>query len=168
METSWRVRGQPPPPLLRKWLVTRGSLTQRVRRICPLHFSVKVVRQGWGKPLAEEAKLLKLSPFGYVRIREVNLCCKQQPIVFARTIMPLQSLQGQLRQLLKLGSQPLGEILFTQRAHRKIAYIDCLKRNHPFFQLASRHLKQIPPSLWRRRSIFLLKNKPLLVQEIFL
>ncbi len=168
MEAFWRVRGQQPPQIWRKWLFTRGSLTQRVRETCPQHFRVKVVRQCWAKPLAEEAKLLKLSPFGYARIREVKLCCEHRTLIFARTIMPLQSLQGELRQLLTLGSQPLGEILFAQHAQRKIAYIDCLKRNHPLFQLATRHLEQIPPSLWIRRSIFLLKNKPLLVQEIFL
>lgn len=168
MEAFWRVRGQQPPKLLRERLLVRGSLTQHVRETCPQHFHVKIVRQYWGKPLAEEAKLLGLSPSSYARIREVKLCCNNKPVVFARTIMPLHSLQGALRQLLKLGSQPLGEILFAQHAHRKIAYIDCLKRNHRLFQLASLCIEKSPHAFWIRRSIFILKNKPLLVQEIFI
>ncbi len=168
MDVFWQVRGRQPPNSLRSCLFAQGSLTQRVRETCPQHFHVKVLRQYWANPFADEARLLNLSPFGYSRIREVELCCGDRSVVFARTVIPVSSLQGGLRHLLKLGSQPLGEILFAQHAQRKVAHIDCLKRNHPLFQLATRHLEQIPPSLWTRRSIFILKNKPLLVQEIFL
>lgn len=167
-EAFWQVRGRQPPNPLRSWLFAQGSLTQRVRETCPQHFHVKVLRQYWARPFVDEAQLLKLSSFSYARIREVQLCCKDQAIIFARTIMPLQSLKGELRHLLKLGSQPLGEILFAQHAQRKTAQIDCLKRNHRLFQLATQNLEQLPQSLWIRRSIFILKNKPLLVQEIFL
>jgi len=167
MKAFWRVRGQPPMSL-RTWLFERGSLTQRVRETCTQSFHIKVLREYWARPFAEEARLLKLSPHHCARIREVQLCCGDRPMVFARTIMPLDSVQGQLRPLLRLGSQPLGEILFTQHAHRINAQICHLFPHNPLFQLAITHLKQPPAILWARRSIFILKNKPLLVQEIFL
>jgi|WetSurMetagenome_2_1015567.scaffolds.fasta_scaffold274334_1 chorismate lyase len=167
MGSYWRIRGRQPPDLLREWLFLRGSLTQRLRETCPQHFHVKVLRQYWAKPLVDEAQALNLSLFSYVRIREVQLCCEKHPKVFARTIMPHSSLQGALRHLLKLGTQPLGEILFTQHAQRINAQICQLHSNHRLFQLAVMYSKQNPHELWMRRSIFLLKNQPLLVQEIF-
>jgi chorismate--pyruvate lyase len=168
MDVFWQVRGQQPPISLRSWLFAQGSLTQRVRETCPQHFHVKVLRQCWASPFADEARLLKLSPFSYARIREVQLCCGDRSVVFARTVIPVSSLQGGLRHLLKLGTQPLGEVLFTQRAQRINAQVCRLQSNHPLFQMLATHLEQKQPDLWMRRSIFILKNKPLLVQEIFL
>jgi chorismate lyase len=168
MDVFWQVRGQRPPMSLRAWLCAQGSLTQRVRATCPQGFRVKVLRQCWAKPFADEARLLNLSPFSYSRIREVQLCCGNRAVVFARTVIPLSSLQGGLRHLLKLGSQPLGEVLFTQRAQRINAQIHRLQPHHRLFQLAALYVEQLPNELWIRRSIFILKNNPLLVQEIFL
>jgi len=168
MDVLWKVRGKQPPNPLKSRLIAQGSLTERVRETCPLHFHVNVLRQYWASPFADEARLLKLSPFSYARIREVELCCGNNPIVFARTVIPVSSLRGGLRHLLKLGTQPLGEVLFTQRAQRINPQICHLKSNHPLFQMLSIRLEQKPPELWMRRSIFILKNKPLLVQEIFL
>jgi chorismate lyase len=168
MDIFWQVRGRQPPNFLRSWLYAQGSLTQRVRETCPKHFKIKVLRQYWANPFADEARLLKLSPFSYARIREVQLCCGNRPVVFARTVIPMCSLQGGLRHLLKLGTQPLGEVLFTQRAQRINAQICRLQSNHNLFQIVALHLEQKPLELWMRRSIFILKNKPLLVQEIFL
>lgn len=168
MISFWRVHGRQPPDFLKEWLFAQGSLTQRVRETCPKQFHIKVLRQYWAKPLVDEARLLKLSPFSYARIREVQLCCGDRPVVFARTVMPQSSLQGALRHLLKLGSQPLGEVLFTQHARRINAQICRLQPNHRLFQIATMYSEQSFNELWMRRSIFILKNKPLLVQEIFL
>ncbi|MEY3220752.1 MAG: hypothetical protein RIT27_2109 [Pseudomonadota bacterium] len=167
MKDVWQRRGRQPPVSLRTWLFERGSLTQRVRETCPQSFHIKVLRQFWARPSIEEARFLKSPPDRCARIREVQLCCGDRPLVFARTVMPLDGVRGQLRQLLKLGSQPLGEVLFTQHARRINAQIRCLSPHNNLFHRAMSHAKQPPDFLWGRRSIFILKNKPLLVQEIF-
>tara|TARA_R100000093_G_scaffold70585_2_gene44084 strand:- start:635 stop:964 length:330 start_codon:yes stop_codon:yes gene_type:complete len=100
-----------------------------------------------------------------VLVREVILMGKGEPWVFARSLLPLSSLKGRLRQLRHLNTRPLGGFLFRQPdLEREPMEISRLKPGQRY----------VPPSLqrgetlWGRRSVFRLEGRPLLVSEVFL
>jgi chorismate--pyruvate lyase len=98
-------------------------------------------------------------------IREVILRGKDQPWVFARSVLPLTSLTGSLRRLRKQGNRPLGAFLFSQpNLKRSVIDLSFISRHHSY--VPGELLKEA--SVWGRRSIFVLENKPLLVSEVFL
>ena len=164
----WRFREL--PPHLRTWLLDHTSLTQRLQRLCGEAIQVEVLTQGWQRPLLTEGQRLGLPFTQYARIRQVYLCCQQQPWVFARTVIPNTTLAGEHRRLAQLGRHPLGSVLFAHPSLQRSEFqIACLHPKQPLYLLATTPLNLPPPScLWGRRSIFYLAQKPLLVSEIFL
>lgn len=144
------------PPQWRKWLLDPGSLTQRLVRASQGNFRVEVVRQEWGRPTRSEAKALGIPTRQRVLIREVQLIGNGQPWVFARTIIPASTLTGKQRKLNSLGNRSLGSVLFSDPTMRRGA-------------LQISRLQLITgATVWARRSVFRLSNKPLLVAEVFL
>jgi chorismate--pyruvate lyase len=104
----WRV-----PAAVRDWLWERGSLTRRVIASCNGAFRVRLLRQSPDRPYESERHLLGMRWGEQAVVREVQLLCGGQPWVFARTLLPLGSLGGAMRRLTRLGTRPLGEVLFT-------------------------------------------------------
>lgn len=154
---------------LRAWLEDTGSLTKKVREACDGHFSVEVRQQGSGKCLFDEAKLLDITRTRYAVIREVALRCDETPWVFARTIIPMKSLSGPARRLTMLGNKPLGAVLFADPSvHRGRTQYTHLTPGQELFESAVVGLAERPDSLWGRRTLFYLADKPLLVNEIYL
>ena len=150
---------------LKSSILDSGSLTARLVAVCE-HFEVAVQRQLWGFPRPSERRLLQLDPRRYALIREVTLVCDGQPVVFARSVMPANSLSGSLRHLRRFGNRSLGSLLYADpdlhRSDFELAY-------------AAAGLFHVPEAvyardaaLWGRRSRFILKNQPLMVSEIFL
>ncbi|WP_252177562.1 chorismate lyase [Endozoicomonas sp. 4G] len=186
---SWKPRHylkQQIPETWRDWLLDSGSLTQRLKLTFHGDFSVQVIRHGTLMPTYSELKFLnnheplKAMPAfdglaGSFRnghcskmasIREVLLICGGRPRVFARSVLPHSSLVGTNRELLQLGSKPLGEFLFNHPGMRRGP-----------FELAELPARQFNPYLvekysdetaWGRRSLFYLHEKPISVCEIFL
>jgi chorismate--pyruvate lyase len=157
------------PVRLKPWLDTRDSLTARILRCCPGDFNVNVLVQCWQRPRQDEARLLGLRRGQLAWVREVLLVCDDKPWVFARTVMPLRSLRGRYRRLLRLGNRPLGSALFGRAAVRRGPLE--LKPLGPRDELLSAWGD--PPDgraiLWARRSqLYVGGNKPLLVTEVFL
>ena len=98
-------------------------------------------------------------------IREVILFGRDEPWVFARSILPLASLTGSLRHLRKQNNRPLGAFLFSQpQLQRSAIAVARISRDHAYVPL---DLAANQP-LWGRRSVFYLQRKPLLVSEVFL
>jgi chorismate lyase len=155
---------------LYRWLFDSTSLTQRLQTHCQQQFFVEVLEETWENPLAAEKQALQLSTSLPARIRHVYLHCREQTWVFARTVIPTTTLVGAYRDLETLGTQPLGEILFSFHAlQRTDIEVACLSPAHRLYQLASVDLQPKPEILWARRSIFYLpEDKPLLVHEVFL
>ncbi|HRD65897.1 MAG TPA: chorismate lyase [Candidatus Competibacter sp.] len=171
--SHWHSRSRPflsdAPPGLNAWLLDRGSLTRRLRRICGDRFRVRVLFQGWAHPGRDEACALKLRPGVWTWTREVQLFCGEQPWVFARTLIPSQTLSGRGRRLTRLGARPLGEVLFADpnvwRGPVEIARIAASQLLH---QRAFAGFAEPPDAIWGRRSVFQIDGCPLLVCEIFL
>lgn len=169
---GWRARRLPlqrlAPPLLRQWLDEPGSLTRRIRHSCSGCFHVEVLREQWGPPFLDEALRLGLRPGRWVWLREVLLCCGDDAWIYARSIIPRQSLQGPLRRLQQLGRQPLGSILFGRHpVSRGKIEIACLTASDGLYRQAARSAV-VAPGCWTRRSVFHIAGRPLLVTEVFL
>jgi len=151
------------------WLFDQGSLTRKILLSCNEAFRVEVISQHWQRPMLNEALRLGAQPEQHALIREVLLYCGDKPWVFARSVLPRKTLTGQRRFLGKLGSRPLGHILFSdptiQRDALEVAEI---KKGQRMFRCATESLAQAPESVWGRRSVFYLHKKPLLVNEVFL
>jgi chorismate--pyruvate lyase len=155
------------PAALWDWLLDPTSLTRRLQLACGARFSVQVLRQAWGRPLASERRVLGIKRGGRAVIREVRLMCGATPWVFARTVIPVRSLRGRQRRLAHLGSKPLGAALFADphlsRGEVEVTHIAPGKSlyGHAADSSAS-------DAIWGRRSVFRLRGKPLLVSEFFL
>ncbi len=153
---------------LESWLRDSGSLTARLKRATQGDFRVRVVNQGWAKPFDSERRLLDMRRDSLALVREVELICLGTPWVFARTLIPVESLSGPTRRLTKLGTRPLGELLFADpHMRRGITQIARLRPGHRLYARATggRGDERV---IWGRRTLFHLSGKPLLVNEIFL
>ena len=173
LEASWmplqRLRFAQISPQLASWLTDGSSLTQRLIDSCQGDFSVRLMRQGWHRPLYTEARLLRMRSGEGTLVREVELLCNETAMVFARTLIPVSSLKGAAKQLAHLGNRPLGAVLFnsplTRRSKIEVARITS---RHKLYDDAVRALPTPPRELWGRRTIFSYAGSPLLVNEIFL
>lgn len=160
----WR-RSARPLAGLQQWLTDPGSLTARLVAKSEGRFEVEVVRQVIGRPSLHECQALGLHPSQLALIREVILKGNNQPWVFARSLLPLSSLTGELRHLRKQANRPLGAFLFSQpHLHRSPIVLAAIRPAHAYVPA---HLMGAAV-LWGRRSVFSLNAKPLLVSEVFL
>jgi chorismate--pyruvate lyase len=161
-----------PPPIIASWLFERGSLTERLRRLCGDSFHIVLLSQSWQKPYAEESRALKLRSGQRAVVREVALQSGDQPLVLARSVIPAKTLHGADRRLANLGTRPLGHVLFTdprlRRLKLEVARIDADNwRARP--SGASQDSHPIGQNLWGRRSLYSLgSGHILLVAEFFL
>ena len=106
---------------------------------------------------------------GTAFIREVELHCGSRSWVFARTLIPATTLRGGARRLAHLRNRPLGAVLFADpKVLRGELEVAELLPRHLLFRNAVRQLESPPDSLWGRRRLFYMDEKPLLVNEIFL
>ncbi len=153
------------PDQLQEWLQDRGSLTARLKQTYSDEFRVKVLRHDWAEPTDSERKFLGCCKAD-ASIREVLLICGNTPKVFARSILPRESLTGSNQQLLALGNKPLGEFLFADKNLRR-GHIEqaALSANHFNPYLSYSYTKE---RAWGRRSLFYLNEKPISVCEVFL
>lgn len=122
------------------------------------------MRYTWARPLPDEMVLLGLRRGMSAWIREVWLQDGEQPLVFARSVLPRSSLRGAWRGLGRLGARPLGAALFAD-AHvvrSPLAY----RKLHPRHAILGNVLLQKP--LWARRSVFMREGRAILVTEVFL
>lgn len=152
-----------------QWLFDPGSLTARLIQVCPGRFHVRVLSQIWRAPMHNEIRRLGMRERQMSFIREVYLCCDNQPWVFARTVIPRKTLSGKQKHLAGLGSRPLGAVLFADpHMHRDEFEVARLQPRESMYHKAVAVLAKKPACIWGRRSVFYLNNKPLLVNEIFL
>lgn len=173
VEPVWReatrLHRRDVPAAALRWLLDPASLTRRIQGACPGCFRVEVLSQGYVRPQRNEAQALGMRDALWAFVREVHLLCDGQPWVFARTIIPRDTLVGPNRRLTRLKTRPLGALLFADpRMERGPVEIARLTPCDQLFPAATRRLASEPEAIWGRRSLFTLAGKPLLVSEIFL
>jgi len=160
-----RVMTSQSPDALRPWLHDRGSLTKRLQQRSGGHFCVQVLAQRWEKPRLSEAAALGVSWQRRSLIREVLLCGAGQPWVYARSVIPLSVLHGELGYLRRLGSRPLGALLFGNPAIRREPI--SVRRWRPE-ALPAVVAAAVCTPLWGRQSVFRHRDGGILVAEVFL
>ncbi|MBL4647920.1 MAG: chorismate lyase [Gammaproteobacteria bacterium] len=154
---------------LRSWLLDKGSLTKRLKSLYECTFTIQVTLQAWQYPSYDELILLALPKNQLVLTREVILMCNGKKHIFARSLFPKQTLEGNEKLMLPNHHQSLGELLFTQHnMKRHLFEIAELTPEHYYYQRAVSDLPSHIGNLWARRSVFYIKQKPLLVSEVFL
>jgi len=149
----------------RDWLLDEGSLTARLKQLSQGEFRVQVLAQRWQRARRSEAQILGIAPRSACLIREVILSGKNQPWIYARSVMPATSLTGHLYRLRRLKNSSLGELLFRDHSLSRSRF--------ELSRFATQHA-HIPAQLEDntpligRRCRFELSGKSLLVSEIFL
>lgn len=152
---------------LRDWLLDPSSLTARLKQHCQ-HFRVEVLGQKIQTCSQAEANQ-DIKQGEEVLVREVLLYCDEKPQVFARSLLPLRSLTGNEKQLAELGNQSLGQVLFNHpNLQRKCIEVSAFESSSSVAELAKYCQLPFRETLWGRRSIFVLEDKPLMVAEVFL
>jgi chorismate--pyruvate lyase len=157
-----------PKPLF-TCLQEKGSFTQHIKKYCNGELQLELESQTWKKPLLHESKELNLRNGEHALVREIYFKCDNIPWVYARSIIPRKTLRGAQRRLVYLGTRSLGSYLFSkQTAFRGKIEIATIPNHDKLYSLALKNKAESPKQLWGRRSIFYIKEKPLLVIEIFL
>ena len=124
---------------------------------------MRVISQRWQIIGAEEASAMSLNHVGSALVRQVLLCCGDKPLVYARTVIPVTSIQGAQRRYVNMGNRPLGAMLFADRTmRREEVQVAMLPDWHEANQYAASDER-----VWGRRSVFRVTGKPLLVSEYF-
>jgi len=153
------------PAEVKSWLFDASSLTARLIRKCSGKFRVELLSQGVERPALDEIKALNLAYGDSALVREVYLYCKNKPVVYARTVIPLSTLTGAQRSYGNLGNRPLGAMLFADKTMKRDEVV--ISRLLPGSTLYGK-TGVTGKDVWGRRSVFHVGGKPLLVSEYYL
>jgi chorismate--pyruvate lyase len=149
------------PREIAAWVHDPASLTHRLRargafRVRPLGQSVR-------SPRPDERRLLGQQPRQWALIREVLLHLDGTPVVHARSVLPLASLQGSNRRLGHMAQRSLGAELFqAPAAQRRAVWLARVPASALPAEAGARE------PVWGRQSLFVKRARPLLVAEFFL
>ena len=105
------ANGVNPSPAMRHWLTDRTSLTLKLT-LRSRRFRVQRLQQGRAVCLADERAMIALPRRACVQQREVLLRCDERPVVYAHTIVPLDSTASDWPFFGTLGERSLGTTLF--------------------------------------------------------
>ncbi len=149
------------------WIFEAGSITQRLRNYYGSRVRVQVLNNTWQRAFISENQLLKLPQSKYSLTREVLLSVDDTPLVLARTILPVSTIQSAQYNLSHLGSRPLGEVIFSYPKLERLA-LEISHVSSRAWRPEIQNILQIQQPLWGRRTIYAIHHHPLLVSEFFL
>ena len=145
------------PPQLTPWLDAKGSLTAMLETKAGQPLRVQRLYEGYRLLSLAQKKQLGLQGSALNRpmlawVREVYLYGDdQQPWVWAQSIFPLSSLQGQARRLQQLKGTPIGYVLFKRSV-----------------TLPNQRSIQYTNKGWQRQTRYNWYGRKLLISETFL
>ena len=134
------------------WLNEPGSITSRIKSFSD--FKLKLLRDGPGEVDAAEDDLI-ISNYKENNIREVLLYSNEEPLIYAKSIIPLETIRLGLGILGNLKENPLGDILFSNPE---------IKKKYMLFAKFESNKK----IFYGRKGIYTVKGFPFSVCEIFL
>ena len=134
------------------WLNENGSITSRIKLFS--NFRLKLLRDGPGKVDASEDDLI-ISNYKENNIREVVLYSDEKPLIYAKSIIPVETINLGLGLLGNLKENPLGDILFSDPE---------IEKKHMLFAKFQSNEKKF----YGRKGIYAVKGYPFSVCEIFL
>ena len=134
------------------WLNEPGSITSRIKSFS--NFRLKLLRDGPGEVDTFEDDLV-ISNYDENNIREVVLYSDEEPLIYAKSIIPLETIRLGLGILGNLKENPLGDILFSNPE---------IKKKYMLFAKFESNKK----IFCGRKGIYTVKGYPFSVCEIFL
>ena len=134
------------------WLNEPGSITSRIKSFS--NFRLKLLKDGPGEVDIIEDDLI-VSNYEENNIREVILFSDEEPLIYAKSIIPLETIRLGLGILGNLKENPLGDILFSNPE---------IKKKYMFYAKFQSN-KEI---FYGRKGIYTVKGYPFSVCEIFL
>lgn len=155
------------PARLHRWLYETGSLTQRLRETYGQGVAVKVLQHHWSVPFVSERQLLNQAPKQRCLVREVLLYVDVTPLILARTIIPASTVQQTQGSLLRLGTRPIGEVIFAYR-QLDSCLCDVTRLGVPQWRQPVVELVGIETALHGRRTRHKIAGNTLLISEFFL
>ena len=137
---------------IKSWLIENGPITKRIS--AKEDFELNLIRDEIGEVDEIEKRYLGKS-IGDIKVREVILLGNKIPKVYAKSLIPVKTIEKGFSKLGNLGTKPLGDILFEKNIFYKIdaMYSSFSYENNIF---------------WGRKTKYLVKNLPFSVMEIFL
>ena len=146
------------------WLLERGSITARLRRE-DASIAVRVLDEGLREPLPDEAARLGMVNGEHAWVRCITLSGANGDRVYARSVIPGWSDGNPWHEVQRLGNQPLGELLFSDRSLWRSPFEIRRLTRGPHAALWGHDQAQAP---WARRCEFRRAGAPLLLTEAFL
>lgn len=137
---------------IKSWLLEQGPITKRIKSIA--EFRLELIQDELSDATDDEILFLKIDS-EEIRIREVILYGNENPMVFARTIIPDTTIEKGLKELGKIGNKPLGDILFEK---------DIFSKEDIVFA----SFKDKESLFWGRKIKYTVKDQPFSVMEVFL
>ena len=134
------------------WLNESGSITSRIKSFSD--FKLKLLRDSPGEVDAAVDDLI-ISNYKENNIREVLLYSNEEPLIYAKSIIPLETIRLGLGVLGNLKENPLGDILFSNPE---------IKKEYMLFSKFELNKK----IFYGRKGIYTVKGFPFSVCEIFL
>ena len=134
------------------WLNEAGSITSRIKSFS--NFKLKLLKDGPGEVDIIEDDLI-ISNYEENNIREVILLSNEEPLIYAKSIIPLETIKLGLNILGNLKENPLGDILFSNPE---------IKKKYMLFA----RFQSKEEIFYGRKGIYTVKGYPFSVCEIFL
>lgn len=154
-------------PALKEWLLHPGSFMERLKDH-GVSAKIQVVQQRWQLPDAIEREVLNLDFRKNALIREVLITSGETIWMFARTVFPRATLTGKYRQLAHLKTRSLGSVLFKDPTLQRSEFDIFSISSEPHLQKQLLQAVSVnTENLWARRSLFFVREKPLLLTEVF-
>ena len=149
-------------------MIDDGSLTARLKARYT-DFAVRPVLLKNAKAFTDESALARLESQSACVDSRGFVDGKNQPVVFAHSVLPHASLRGAWHRFGKLGNKPLGAALFANpKVKRTPLEYKKLSACNPISMRVAEHLTNITKSVVGTAFIFSLNCAKILVTEVFL
>lgn len=162
------------PAYLKAWLLDPGSFMQRLSDKGALNPRIHILSEEWQYAEPWEHDALNIASHAKALVREVLILSDQHHWMFARTILPKDTLTGEEAVLAHLNTRSLGTVLFNHPDMTRSAF--AFARISPetrWYQKIKNSINEFfcmdgIKEIWSRYSIFHLQEKKLLLTEVFL
>ena len=137
---------------IKSWLVEKGPITKRIKS--EESFQLNLLKDEISCVEDVEKEFLDVIS-NNIKVREVILMGNNIPRVYAKSLIPIRTIDEGFSKLGKLGTKPLGDILFEKEIFKKTDMVYAQFQNKDSI-------------FWGRKTKYLVKNMPLSVMEVFL
>ena len=137
---------------IKSWLVEKGPITKRIKS--EESFQLNLLKDEISYVEDVEKEFLDVIS-NNIKVREVILMGNNIPRVYAKSLIPIRTIDEGFSKLGKLGTKPLGDILFEKEIFKKTDMVYAQFQNKDSI-------------FWGRKTKYLVKNMPLSVMEVFL